>query len=95
MIRCDVCDKNSLLPEVIGTTNICKMCYMKINGPFWKKTYERYEDLNNQRKKVLESVAKYNFPPNVIDNINIFFNQQVNEMKCARCVGKRCVLYNQ
>ena len=39
MEKCDICGKNSLLPERFGTTNICKSCFLKIGGLVWKKTY--------------------------------------------------------
>ena len=49
MAKCDVCGKTSLLPEKFGEINICKVCFMKVNGPFWKHQYAKNEDAEKQR----------------------------------------------
>ena len=62
MAKCDVCGKNSLLPERLGNSNICKMCFMKVNGPVWKyRTYEKYGDAEKWRDKALDFAAKQDF----------------------------------
>lgn len=46
MAKCDVCGKVSLIPEKMGSVSICKVCFMKINGPLWKYLqYDKREDV--------------------------------------------------
>ena len=86
MAKCDVCGKASLLPEKFGEVNICKVCFMKVNGPFWKRQYAKNEDAEKQRCKALETAHKQNFPQPVISAINGFFMEQINAMqKCDAC----------
>ena len=86
MAKCDVCGKNSLLPEKFGAINICKLCFMKTNGLLWKHQYERCEEAEKQRNKALENAHKYNFPQYVIIAINNFFENQISKMiKCDCC----------
>ena len=73
MAKCDVCGKTSLLPEKFGEVNICKVCFMKVNGPFWKHQYAKNEDAEKQRCKALDAAHKQNFPQPVISAINDFF----------------------
>lgn len=52
MAKCDVCGKISLVPEKFGEVLICKVCFMKLNGPFWKyRQYDRRDDVEKQREK--------------------------------------------
>ena len=88
MAKCDVCGKTSLLPEKFGAINVCKVCFMRVNGLFWKRRYERYEDAEKQRDKVLETANKYNFPQPVISAINEFFMNQMNAMFRCDCCGQ-------
>lgn len=88
MAKCDVCGKTSLLPEKFGTVNVCKVCFMKINGFFWKHQYERYEDAEKYRCKALENAHKHNFPQPVITAINEFFVNQINTMVQCDCCGQ-------
>ena len=86
MAKCDVCGKTSLLPEKFGELNICKVCFMKVNGPFWKHQYAKNEDAEKQRCKALDAAHKQNFPQPVISAINDFFMEQINAMqKCDAC----------
>ena len=88
MAKCDVCGKSSLLPEKIGAVNVCKVCFMKVNGLLWKHQYERYEEAEHQRCKALESAHKHNFPKPVITSINEFFTNQMNAMLRCDCCGQ-------
>ena len=86
MTKCDVCGKSSLLSEKFGKVNICKVCFMKINGPFWKHQYAKNEDAEKQRCKALAAAHKQNFPQPVVSAINAFFMEQINAMKkCDAC----------
>ena len=87
MEKCDVCGKITILPEKIGTSNICKVCFMKTNGPLWKyRKYEKYADTERQREKTIESAVRQGYPENVIKEINKFFDsQQVGMMTCDAC----------
>lgn len=87
MKKCDVCGKNTLLPEKFGTVNICKVCFMKVNGLLWKHQYDRYEDAKKQCYKVLESARKHNFSESVIVALGEFFNNQMNRMISCDCCG--------
>lgn len=87
MAKCDVCKKTSLLPEKFGTINVCKICFMKANGPFWKHQYDRYDDAEKHRCKAIEAAQKQNFPQNVIDAINDYFSEQMNSMLVCDCCG--------
>ncbi len=89
MIKCDVCGKKSLFPEQLGRAHLCKICFMKLNGPLWKsKTYERYEDVEKERRKIFDSARKKCFPPVVLDGINDFFDSQVAGMKRCNVCGE-------
>ena len=82
MNKCDVCGKTTLVPEIFGDTFVCKMCFMKINGPLWRyRQYERQEDVEKQREKVIKSAREHNFPEKVTAEINNFFNKQLVGMK--------------
>lgn len=87
MSNCDICGKSSLLPVKLGKSSVCKSCFLKVNGPFWKyKSYEKLEDAENTRNKVIKKAYEQKFPAIVIDDINNFFNQQtVGMMKCDAC----------
>lgn len=86
MIKCDACGKTSLLPEKLGQANLCKMCFVKIGGPLWKRTYEKYDDAEKQRHKVLANVSKQGFPTIISDGINSFFDTQTQKMNtCDAC----------
>lgn len=88
MVNCDVCGKKSLMPEKFGAVNICKVCFMKVNGPFWKRTYDRFEDGERNRIKALEASHKKEFPQPVISAINEFFMNQINTMQRCDCCGQ-------
>lgn len=87
MAKCDVCGKNSLLPEKFGEVNICKVCFMKVKGPFWKHQYDRHEDAEKHRSKALEAAHMQNFPQPVVSAINDFFMAQMNSMLVCDCCG--------
>lgn len=86
MAICDVCGKNSLLPERFGSVNICKVCFLKANGLLWKYQYDRYDEAEKQRQKALTIVSKQNFPDRVINAINEYFLDQLDTMvECDCC----------
>ncbi len=87
MIQCDVCGKKSMLPEKLGNANICKVCFLKVNGPFWKyRTYEKYDDATKQRFNALASAKSQNFPEPVLAGINAYFDAQISGMmNCDGC----------
>ena len=86
MAKCDVCEKTSLLPEKFGEVNLCKICFMKANGPFWKHTYDRYNDLQKQRSKAAEAMSKLNASDTVLGAVDEFFAMQADAMyKCDGC----------
>ena len=87
MVKCDVCGKQSMVPENLGGMFICKVCFMKINGPLWKnKQYEKRDEVEKQWVKVTETARKHNFPENVIAKINDYFREQAKSMvPCDVC----------
>ena len=87
MAKCDVCGKMSLVPEKFGEVLICKVCFMKLNGPFWKyRQYDRRDDVEKQRGKVIDLARNQNFPETVIREINGYFDEQVRGMtSCDVC----------
>lgn len=87
MAKCDVCGKMSLVPEKFGEVLICKVCFMKLNGPFWKyRQCDRRDDVEKQRGKVIDLARNQNFPENVIREINGYFDEQVRGMtSCDVC----------
>lgn len=87
MKRCDVCNKTSLLPENLGKINICKICFLKINGPAWKyKKIESMHELEKYHEKAISSALKNDFPKQVIDEINNYFSQKKSTMeRCDAC----------
>ena len=87
MAKCDVCGKTSLFPERFGEVNICKICFMKVNGPFWKHQYDRHEDAEKHRCRALEAVHKNNFPQPAVSAINDYFIAQMNSMLVCDCCG--------
>ncbi len=87
MAKCDVCGKTSLLPEKFGEVNVCKICFMKANGPLWKHQYDRQEDAEKHRCKALETLHKKNFPQPVVSAVNDFFMTQINAMLSCDCCG--------
>lgn len=87
MAKCDVCGKTSLLPEKFGEVNVCKICFMKANGPFWKRQYDRHEDAEKHRCKALEAAHKQNFPQPVVSAINDYFVAQMDSMLVCDCCG--------
>jgi len=94
MPKCDVCGKTSLLPEKIGNVHICKLCYLKANGPFWNRQYDKKEEAEKQRCKALEAAHQQHFPQPVIMAINGFFMDQINAAQICDCCGQ-AVQYRQ
>lgn len=60
---------------------------MKINGPMWKYVkFDRKETVEKQRKIALEAAAKQNYSPDLINEINRFFDNQFGSMDhCDAC----------
>lgn len=86
MAICDVCGKNSLLPERFGSVNICKVSFLKANGLLWKYQHDRYDEIEKQRQKALNSAHKQNFPERVVVAINEYFIHQLDTtVKCNCC----------
>ena len=87
MKKCVVCSKNVLIPVTIGETEICKSCFLRIDGMFWKyKKYERYNDADSSRQKVISKANALNYPQEVINQIDLHFINQMNGMKvCDAC----------
>ena len=87
MVKCDVCGKSTLLPEKLGDAQICKICFMKANGPLWKyRPYDRFGDAEAQRAKALETVQKLGYPQSISDGVNAFFDAQEKNMTgCDAC----------
>ena len=88
MAQCDVCGKTTLMPEKFGKVNICKVCFIKINGPFWKHQFERYEDAEIHRRKVTEAMQKQSFPQNASSAIDKYFIDQMAAMRKCDCCGQ-------
>ena len=88
MSKCDVCGKNTLMPERFGNKNICKMCFLKVNGPFWKRTYDKYEDAVKYQAKTVEIMRKNNYPQEVVESVNDFFEVQMSTMSKCDCCSK-------
>ena len=87
MAKCDVCAKSTLLPERFGTVNVCRLCFIKANGPLWKRSYERYDDAEKHRLWALEKMQKHNFPKPATVAVNEFFTSQMNAMLRCDCCG--------
>lgn len=88
MSKCDVCGKNTLMPERFGNKNICKICFLKVNGPFWKRTYDKYEDAVKYQAKTVEIMRKNNYPQEVVESVNDFFEVQMSTMSKCDCCSK-------
>ena len=88
MAKCDVCGKNSLMPQKLGAVKICKVCFIKAGGPLWKRDYEKYDDAEKNRIKAMEAAEKLNFPQMVITAIKDFFVVQMNSMTRCGCCGQ-------
>lgn len=88
MAKCDVCGKVSLIPERIGNVSICKVCFMRINGPMWKYLqYDKRENVANQKDKIITSAKQQGFPENVLTELSNFFDKQLNSMYCCDVCG--------
>ena len=85
MMKCNVCGKNSLLPEKFGNVNVCKVCFVKANGPYWKRVADKYEDVKKLQESALSYAEKQNFPESVLSAINDYFENQLNSMKTCDC----------
>ncbi len=87
MIKCDGCGKTTILPEKLGEANICKICFVKINGPVWKYlTVENSKDLENHKNRALEKARINNFSDTAIKGIEDYFNSKQGDMtKCDAC----------
>ena len=77
MAKCDACGKMSLVPEKFGDVLICKGCFMKLNGLLWRyRQYDRRDDVEKQRGKVIALAKNQNFPENVIKEL-LDFNYEI------------------
>lgn len=87
MEKCDICGKKTLIPERLGNTVICKMCFMKMNGPVWKYVkFDKKETVEKQRSLALEAAKKQKYSDNILVAINNFFDEQESSMKvCDGC----------
>ena len=80
MATCDVCGKNSVLPEKIGKLTLCRPCSLKIHTPIWKgKVYTSNEDVRQDRKRIVSLARRAGFPDEAIDAIKRYFNKQLIE----------------
>lgn len=96
MEKCNVCGKTTLLPEIIGKASVCKVCFMKTNGPLWRyRPYEKYEEAETQRNRTLENAKKQGYPEIVIEGINEFFDRQISGMKCCDVCGQSVQTLNE
>lgn len=94
MKKCDVCGKTTLLPEKFSEVYVCKICFLKVSGPFWKHSYDRYEDAEKHRNRALEAAHKESFPQSVLTAINGYFKAQIEAMtKCNCCDHPVSALY--
>lgn len=86
MKKCHLCEKNTLIPETFDEIHLCKICFIKIGGPLWKRKFETKIDAEKKRCEALELVHKHNAPRDVVFAINNFFAKQISEMKpCDAC----------
>ena len=96
MQRCDVCNKPTILPEILGSATVCKPCVLKINGVFWKFIKAKNgTDLNKMRAKALESATKANYPEKVINGINEYFDKEASNMLMCSVCGETVVEYKK
>lgn len=89
MKKCDVCGKTALLPEYFGKSVICKHCFIKAKGLFWKKQYDKLTDVEQHRSKALDAARKQNFPEPVMASIDSFFTMQTSTMQPCSCCGQQ------
>lgn len=87
MEKCRVCGKTSIVPERIGNISLCKMCFVKINGPAWKYLkFDKKETVEKQRSLAVEAAKSKGFPEDVITEINNYFDYQEQSMSvCDGC----------
>ena len=86
MEKCDVCGKSTLLPERFGSTNVCKVCFLKMYGPIWKyRNYDKYIEVEKQREKTIAHIKKMNVSKDVEEGITAFFDRQNIGMKSCDC----------
>lgn len=88
MEKCDVCGKTTLLPEKFEKINICKICFVKMNGPFWKHSFDKKESAEKHRCQALEAAHKMNCSADVVSAVNSYFTKQLHNMKLCDCCGQ-------
>lgn len=87
MKKCDVCKKTTVLPEVLGDVNICKICFFKIQGPIWKyRTFENLKDAEKAKSKAIKLAKNANYPESISIGIEKYFEQNnLNMQQCDAC----------
>lgn len=90
MEKCDICSCNSLFPERLGSVNVCKVCFLKIRGPFWKcRDFESSKDLEKTKNKVLEQLKRLGYPSKILIGVTEYFDERVSFMQqCDACCEK-------
>ena len=87
MKKCDVCKRITILPEILGDAVVCKICFIKIQGPIWKyRKFENLKDADKAKNKALKLVQKANYPEIVSAGIEKYFEcNNANMKQCDAC----------
>lgn len=86
-MKCDICNKNTMLPVNIEESYICKLCFTKLNGPLWKYIpHDKFKTVNKLKNSTLEKAKSLKCPKIVIDSLSNYFNKLTATMnKCDGC----------
>ena len=82
--RCDVCGKKakgfSVIMNHVQQSNICSTCFDKLGGMKVLKKYESKVDVEEDRKKYIAKAKELSFPENVIQNMELHFEEKAKEV---------------
>lgn len=84
---CDICNKKTILPVRIGSSYICKSCFVKLNGPIWKYfPWDSYKSVEKLKNNTIEKAQLLDCPERVIESLSGYFDNVMATMnKCDGC----------
>lgn len=89
MEKCSICGKTLIMKTCFGKVVLCKKCDSLINASLWnKRDFTSIEDLLEKKSNALSLAKSNNLSENIINAINMFFNEYEKEGFVTSINGK-------
>lgn len=89
MEKCSICGKTLIMKTCFGKVVLCKKCDSLINASLWnKRDFTSIEDLLEKKSNALSLAKANNLSENIINDINMFFEEYEKEGFVTSINGK-------